>query len=1242
MPPAAKIGRGTGIVAGCVLAAFALIFALGPFASAQAPLRIAKRSLITSSINNANRVRLFGNTRPEANAANDRGKVADNLPMEHLTLQLRRAPEQEQALAQFIERLHDPASPNYHRWLTPNQFGAQFGPITSDIQKITGWLQSQGFTVNVIYPSGMSIDFSGTAGQVSAAFHTEIHHIVARGEPHIANMSDPQIPAALAPAVVGIAAMHNIPHRPSIAHKREKSTAYSVGNGEYLLTAADLATIYNFNPAFNAGVSGQNQTIYLIEDTNLYSTNDWTTFRSVLGLSGYTSASLTTVHPAPPSGGNNCRDPGVNADDGEAILDTEWASAAAPSAAIVVASCANNPDGLLIAVTNLVNSASPPAIVSISYGDCEADNGAASNAAYNAIYQQGVAEGTSIFVSTGDQDAGVCDFNSSVVTHGISVNALASTPYNVAVGGTDFSDTYSGTASTYWNSGNTANYGSAKSYVPEIPWNGSCGSQLFANYFGYANTYGASGFCNNAPGSTTYHNNQGGSGGPSACATGNPSSNDVVSGTCQGYPKPSWQSGVVGIPSDGVRGLPDVSLFAANGWWNHYYVFCYSDPGHGRGGKSCTGAPNTWSGAGGTSFSSPIMAGVQALINQNMGVPQGNPNVVYYKLAANEYGAGGSAACNSSLGNGVGNSCIFYDVTLGDIDAPCTGTVNCYLPSGTNGVLSTSNSSYAPAYKTGTGWDFATGIGTVNVFNLVTGWKALYNGNPVALQVTPANNISASGNQGGPFSPNSFQYVVTAASGTVGYLISNVPSWLTVSSLSGTATTSGTAITFTVNSNPNGFAPATYTASIAFTDTTNNSIARTVTASLVVLNPASPNGVLQVSPASNIVTAGNTGGPFSPSSFNYQLSASKGSVGYSITGLPGWLTVSSDNGTVTTSPTTLTFTVNANANNFSAGSYSANVMFNDVTNGATIETIGATITVNNGAPGLGTPAVTYVSGNGNDTGVCPQIEPCATFAYALSVVSAGGEIKCLDPGDFGPVTIAKAISIACDLGNGGVLALSTDGIVVNAGASDVVNLKGLSLEGGGTGLNGINFLAGSELNLEALQIRNFLSSGIDFAPSGGVAKLHLLGGKITGNGNSTSTAGILLRPTGSASIKVDISLTQISNNSVGIRLDTTAPGGAINGILRVSTVAGNANEGVTAVAGTSAAILMLDEATVAGNNSGLVVSGSNASLLASKTTITGNGTGLLLNPNGTLSTYYDNSIYNNTIDGSFNQTVVLK
>jgi subtilase family serine protease len=675
--------------------------------------------LITEEIKESNMVTLHGNVRSEANALNDRGAVADDLAMDHLLLQLQRSPEQEAALDKLIDEMHTKGSSNYHRWMTAAQFSEKFGASKEDVEKITGWLTAQGFHVNVAYPA--LIDFSGTAGQVHAAFRTAIHNLDVKGVSNIANMSDPQIPAALAPAVVGIVSLNDF--RPHPMHRMHTNYTFTSGGDTFqAVVPGDLAKIYNLNPLFTAGTSGQGQTVVVIEDTNLFSTADWTTFRSTFGLSTFTSGSLTTVHPAPPSGTNNCTNPGTNGDDGEAILDAEYASAAAPSATIELASCGDTRStfGGLIAIQNLINeSSTPPAIMSISYGECEAENGASANAAFNSAYQQAVTEGVSVFVSAGDEGAASCDANEAKATHGIGVSGFASTQYNVAVGGTDFGDTFAGSNSTYWNTTNTSTFESAKSYIPEIPWNDSCASVLLATFEGFATTYGTSGFCNSTTGEG-FLTTGSGSGGPSGCATGAASTSGVVSGTCKGYAKPSWQTGVVGIPADGVRDLPDVSLFASNGLWGHYYVFCWSDTR--EGGTACTGAPSGWSGAGGTSFASPILAGIQALVNQKQGARQGNPNAVYYKLAATEYGTGGSTSCNSTNGNTAGSTCIFYDVTQGDMDVNCTGTHNCYRPSGTNGVLSTSDTSYLKAYGTTVGWDFATGIGTVNATNLVNNW----------------------------------------------------------------------------------------------------------------------------------------------------------------------------------------------------------------------------------------------------------------------------------------------------------------------------------------------------------------------------------------------------------------------------------------------------------------------------------------------------------------------------------------
>jgi len=478
---------------------------------------------------------------------------------------------------------------------------------------------------------------------------------------------------------------------------------------------ADLATIYDFNPLFNAKTTGAGQTIVLIEDSDLYTTSDWNNFRKAFGLSTYTSASLTTVHPG------SCSDPGVNGDDGEAALDVEWASAAAPGATLMLASCASTEVtfGGFVAMQGLLNGSNPPPVMSISYGSCEASNGATMNASVNTMYQQAATEGVSVFVSTGDEGAASCDGGAVNATHGIGISGWASTPYNVAVGGTDFSDDLNGTTGTYWNKGNTGTYGSAISYIPEIPWNDSCANTLYANFVGFQTTYGANGFCNSA---TALNNGlvqvAGGSGGPSGCATGAPSTFGVVSGSCQGWPKPSWQTGLAGIPNDGVRGIPDVSMFASQGPWNHVAIFCFSDEENG--GSPCTGAPINWGGeVGGTSLSAPVMAGIQALVNQKMGGPQGNPNPVYYKLAANTPG-------------------VFHSITQGDIDVNCGGPANCYGYLGTvtygrggrsygttwAGALSVSNTSFGPAYTAGGSWNFATGIGSVDANNLVTNWAA--------------------------------------------------------------------------------------------------------------------------------------------------------------------------------------------------------------------------------------------------------------------------------------------------------------------------------------------------------------------------------------------------------------------------------------------------------------------------------------------------------------------------------------
>jgi len=634
-----------------------------------------------SQIDRSPRFRLDGNIRPEATPEHDLGPVEDSFPIEHVFLQLRRSGARQEALDLYAREVNEKGSPNYHRWLTPQQFGLRFGVDAQNLGLVTSWLEMYGLRVNSVYPNRLVLDFSGTAGQIREAFQTQIHAYEVNGLRHFANSSNPSIPSALVHTVEGIVSLHDF----QLQARTRPKPQFTIGSGissSYSVTPADLATIYNLTPVFKAGYTGTGQIIALVEDSDVYSATDWTTFRSSFGLSGYTSGNLKTVHPVAAKGGTPCADPGVQTGwDDESILDAEYASASAPNATIEVASCATSgaTNGHMIALVNTINAAtaSLPTIISVSFGACEAGNGATANAAISAAYQQAVVEGISVFAAAGDGGAAFCDEGSPAATHGIGVNAYASTAYNVAVGGTDFSDTYSKTNPVYWSTTNSSTDGSAKSYIPEIPWNDTCANPFLALWSGYSFTYGASGFCYaDYQGLAEYQDTVAGGGGPSGCASGSPSTAYVVSGTCRGWAKPTWQS-ATGIPKDNVRDLPDVSLFAGDGLWNHAYVYCNSNLSD-LNGATCKGvSPAYWSQAGGTSFAAPIMAGIQALINQKWG-KQGNPNPIYYKLAAAQYVAAATkTACYAGNGAASGATCIFHDITQGASTVNCQGSTSC-------------------------------------------------------------------------------------------------------------------------------------------------------------------------------------------------------------------------------------------------------------------------------------------------------------------------------------------------------------------------------------------------------------------------------------------------------------------------------------------------------------------------------------------------------------------------------------
>jgi len=684
-----------------------------PAVSGAQSSRSARR--IVSAVNEADLVQLRGNTHPLAQPQFDQGLVSDSLRMEHMFVVLRRSPEQEQALQRLAVELQDKHSANYHNWLTADELGRRFGPAQEDVTAVVRWLGSHGLQVNLVHKSGMTIDVSGNAGQVRDAFHTEIHSYNVHGEQHIANASDPKIPAALAPVVVGVASLNDFFPKSLMKKPVPNFTFPCTGcpdgfnnTEQFDVAPGDFATIYNVTPLYKAAkpITGKGQTVVVLEISDIQAA-DVATFRKAFGLSSF-SGTFKQIHPGP-----GCTDPGKNGEEGEAALDAEWAGAVAPDANVELASCANGSTGFgaILAAVNLLNSKTPPPIMSLSFGGCETHQGPSGNAFINSLWQQAAAEGVSVFVSSGDASSAGCDnFNTaSYAADGIAVNGLASTPFNFAAGGTDFADTANGTNSTYWNKTNTATGKSAKSYIPEMTWNDSCAGSVLFQLLGFNNGLAS---CNSAIGAN-FLDIVGGSGGPSFV-----------------YSKPSWQGQVFGVPFDNKRDLPDASLFSSNGFWNHAIILCMSDAK--EGGTPCDYSKPIdvfFNSAGGTSFGAPQFASIQALINEKAGSRQGNPAPIYYHLAAAQFGTRTVpnnsllSKCNANDGNTVGSACVFHDVTRGNNDVPCFGTNNCVLPATDKfGVLSLSDKSLQVAFPAHRGWDFATGLGSPNVTNLVNNW----------------------------------------------------------------------------------------------------------------------------------------------------------------------------------------------------------------------------------------------------------------------------------------------------------------------------------------------------------------------------------------------------------------------------------------------------------------------------------------------------------------------------------------
>ncbi|MDB5693696.1 MAG: hypothetical protein JWO81_2759 [Alphaproteobacteria bacterium] len=309
----------------------------------------------------------------------------------------------------------------------------------------------------------------------------------------------------------------------------------------------------------------------------------------------------------------------------------------------------------------------------------------------------------------------------------------------------------------------------------------------------------------------------------------------------------------------------------------------------------------------------------------------------------------------------------------------------------------------------------------------------------------------------------------------------------------------------------------------------------------------------------------------------------------------------------------------------------------------------ATLGLGYAAPAYAQATRTWVSGVGDDANPCSRTAPCKTFAGAISKTAAGGEINCIDPGGFGAVTITKALTIDCHYTEGGVLA-GGNGIVVNAGATDEVVLRGLDIFGVTPPSNGVRFIAGGALLIEDCVIRRFNAAnsfGISFQPSA-ASKLFVTNTMITQNGNGATGGGILVQPTGAAgSARVQlVNVNVLSNANSGFRLDTTgntAPAG-VSVVLDQSSFSGNADGiFVNTPVGTTAAVVLLTNSDVANNSAtGISAAGAVTRIRVGNTSIHGNTTGLSFGGSGIINTYGDNRLNGNGTDGLFTAPAIAK
>jgi subtilase family serine protease len=813
-------------VARSVLSFSATLLALSTLSFAVQPDRI------TGPIDSGQMVSLKNHVYPMAQPQFDQGPMEASHSL-NVTMLFTPSDVQRRALVKLLDDQQNPKSASYHKWLTPEQFGDRFGLSQADIGKVRTWLESRGFKILYVARGRDSISFTGSAGQVESTFKTDIRLYKVNGEAHFGNSTPPLIPASLSGIVGGFRGLHNFFRRPAL-RRHPDYTLTTTGGSFTFLAPGDIATIYDINPLYQSvpAIDGTGQKIVIVGQSDIYLA-DLNDFRSAFGLTTFTGCTTSSAGVITACNSSNFQfvipgtggDPGLSPGDlGESDLDIEWSGSVARKAKIIFVTSSGGVDDS--ASWAIDNQLAP--VISMSYGLCEALNTAPSVTTQDLEFKKAAGLGISFFASSGDAGAATCDGiagNSSAML-GLAVSYPASSPYVTAVGGTEFNEG----SGTFWNATNGANGGSAISYIPELAWNDTTLSEQFG--FGLDATGGGPSNCVNFSGTTTT-NIQG---------------QLVLIGICSpspngGFAKPSYQTALT--PSDGVRDVPDVSFSASNA--NDPYIVCVpqSEVGGNSSASTCASGINTAlstfnSAFGGTSVSAPVMAGITVLLNQDLGgTGLGNINPQLYNLFGTTPGAFHDIVAG------------FNSVTLDTSDniVPCTA--------GTPAFTNEPAAIQCPAggtfgFAAGSGYDLATGLGSLDVSAFASAWFATLPN--FTLAPSPSSLSAVAGH-----TSNSTTITITPQNGfnsAVAFTCSGLPTGATCNFNPVSGTTSSS---LTIQTLPN-MAAATTNVTVNGTSgslksTTTVSLAVTATDQSFTLGPANASiTVAQGSPGSTNLT----------------------------------------------------------------------------------------------------------------------------------------------------------------------------------------------------------------------------------------------------------------------------------------------------------------------------------------------------------------------------------------------------